>query len=76
MGFLLGLRGSGLGESRFQAGFGGRGGGIGAPWAAGRSIEASWSASSCQALSWLTLVELQPQEQTANKPLSHVIVPR
>jgi hypothetical protein len=39
-------------------------------------MSASWSASSCQALSWLTFVELQPQEQTANQPLSQVIVPR
>jgi hypothetical protein len=39
-------------------------------------MSASWSAISCQAFSWLTLVELQPQEQTANHPLSQVIVPR
>ena len=61
-----------------QADFGGRGGAggaLGTPWAAGRIIDASCSPSSSQALSWLTFVELQPQEHTPNQPLSQVIVP-
>lgn len=73
VGFSLGVL---EGEGQAVRGGVGAGGAGGVPWAAGRSIEASCSPSSSQAFSWLTFVELQPQEQTPNQPLSQVIVPR